>query len=162
MKNVTQKSWNGTSQNLKNRCFTIVKHRFPWIPLTHQKSPKWGPLEVIFGAFWSQVVHFRGKKVFLKKWWKNESKKRRQSEKTDLPPTLGRGCVALKETPEATGQRPGTRSQTRWEARYQKPDMQRPQARSQKPDTRQPDNLRKLRSSEAQIYRNPEAHISLT
>ena len=162
MKNVTQKSWNGTSQNLKNRCFTIVKHGFPWIPSTHQKSIKWSALGVIFGAFWSQVVHFRGKKVFLKKWWKNESKKRRQSEKTDLPPTLGRGCVALKETPEATGQRPGTRSQTRWEARYQKPDMQRPQARSQKPDTRQPDNLRKLRSSEAQIYRNPEAHISLT
>ena len=162
MKNVTQNAWNGTSQNLKNRCFTIVKHRFPWISPTHQKWPKWGPLEVIFGAFWSQVVNFTGKKVLLENWWKNESKKRPQSEKTELPATLGRGCVALKETPEATGQRPETTGQTPWEARYQKPDMQRPQARSQKPDTRQPDNLRKLRSSEAQIYRNPEAHISLT
>ena len=93
---------------------------------------------------------------------KNDSKKRPKNEKKEVPATMGRGCVALKETPEPTGQRQGTRSQTRWEARYQKPDMQRPQARSQKPDTRQPDNLRKLRSSEAQIYRNPEAHISLT
>ena len=131
MKNVTQKSWNGTSQNLKNRCFTIVKHRFPWIPLTHQKSPKWGPLGVILGAFWSQVMHFRGKKMLLKKWWKKESKKRRQSEKRKVRATLGRGCVALKETPEATGQRPETTGQTPWEARYQKPDIQRPQARSQ-------------------------------
>ena len=112
MKNVTQKSWNGTSQNLKNRCFTIVKHRFPWIPPTHQKSSKWGALEVILRAFWSQVVHFRGKKVLLKKWWKNESKKRPQSEKTDLLVTMGRRCVALKETPEATGQRPETTGQT--------------------------------------------------
>ena len=90
----------------------IIKHGFPWIPPTHQKSPKWGALEVIFGAFWSQVVNFRGKKVLLENWWKNESKKRPQSEKTKLLETMGRGCVALKETPEATGQRPETTGQT--------------------------------------------------
>ena len=97
----------------------LAENVLKWVPgggpkilKFHQKSSKWGALEVILRAFWSQVVHFRGRKVLLEKWWKNESKKRPQSEKTDLPFTLGRGCVALKETPEATGQRPDPRSQT--------------------------------------------------
>ena len=37
MKKVPQKSWNGTPQTLENRCFTIVKHGFPWLPPTHLK-----------------------------------------------------------------------------------------------------------------------------
>ena len=102
---------------------------------------------------------------------KNESKKRPQSEKTKLLETMGRGCVALKETPEATGQRPHARHPGRPDTRSQTSRGHRPEARdqiarhptlyqnlNQTPEAsgnpQKPDNLRKLRSPEAQIHRD--------
>ena len=40
--NVSKKWWNGTLQNLTNRCFTTVKHWFPEISPTHHKLQKFG------------------------------------------------------------------------------------------------------------------------